>query len=330
VTRPIFVIGHPIGHSLSPAMHNAALAACGIDARYEAVDVAEDGLGVWIAGLRESDALGFNVTVPHKESVVAFLDALTGDATLTGAVNTVRRTDDGRLVGTNTDTLGIRRSLAEDASVSLRDQRVLLLGAGGAARAIALVALQDGARELVVANRHVDRAERLLAELAAAQHTDNLQSGHGGSMTFARPSAVDGAASIGASPSHKETSNSVTGSRTQTRAISLEAAELSNVIAASSVVINATSVGLRSMELPADPSPMASGSLAVDIVYNPPETAFLAAARQRGIRILPGLGMLIHQAAAAFELWTGTLAPIDVMRMAAAEALERQLNPRGA
>jgi shikimate dehydrogenase len=100
-------------------------------------------------------------------------------------------------------------------------------------------------------------------------------------------------------------------------------------MARASVVINATSVGLRSLELPADPSSMTPGSLAVDIVYNPLETAFLAAARAQGARALPGLGMLIHQAAASFELWTGEAAPVEVMRTAAEEALQRASSPVG-
>jgi shikimate dehydrogenase len=281
VTRRLYVIGHPIGHSLSPVMHNAALRACGLDLEYRAADVPPDGLGSWITGFLMSDDLGFNVTVPHKEAVLSYVHEVSGDARLVGAVNTVLRSgSDGKttLTGTNTDTVGFRRSLAEDAGASFRDQHVLLLGAGGAARAIALVALQDGAHELVVANRHVDRAEHLLGDLVKAS------------------------------------------TRTRCSAVSLDDPGAPEMVEAASIVVNATSVGLRSMEMPLDPAPMRPGSLAVDIVYDPPETAFLQAARKRGAHVLPGLGMLIHQAAAAFELWTGVRPPVDLMRMAAEEA----------
>jgi shikimate dehydrogenase len=281
MTRSIYVIGHPIGHSLSPAMHNAALAACGIDAEYRAADVEPSGLSAWVAELRQADALGFNVTVPHKEAILPHLDEVTGDAALVGAVNTVVKASQGspRLTGANTDTIGFRRSLAEEAGETLQGQRVLLLGAGGAARAITLVALQDGAAELVVANRHVERAQRLLDDLTPAS------------------------------------------TQTKRRAVGLEAPELPELIAGATVVVNATSVGLRSTEMPIDPGPMARGSLAVDIVYNPPETAFLQAAAKAGARTLPGLGMLVYQAAAAFTLWTGVEPPVGMMRAAAERAL---------
>jgi shikimate dehydrogenase len=277
-------VGHPIGHSLSPAIHNAALEACGIDARYRAVDVAPADLGDWVKNIRSSEALGFNVTVPHKEAVIPFLDEIGGDALRVGAVNTVVRSssaaDQVRLTGANTDTVGFRQSLAVEADTSLRDQRVVLLGAGGAARAIALVALQDGAAELIIANRHLERAERLLQDLDAR------------------------------------------GSATATRAVSLEDAALDHALESATIVVNATSVGLRSADLPLDPGPISVKSLVVDIVYNPPETAFLTAAARRGTRTLPGLGMLIYQAAAAFELWTGVPAPLSVMHEAGHKALQ--------
>jgi shikimate dehydrogenase len=142
MTRLAYVIGTPIGHSLSPHIHNAAFAACGIDARYEAADVGPDALSAWVAGVRQADVLGFSVTIPHKQAIAELVDTLEGDAELTGAVNTVivQRNASGAstLIGTNTDAIGFRRSLAEETDVSLQDQRVLILGAGGAARMIAV------------------------------------------------------------------------------------------------------------------------------------------------------------------------------------------------
>src|SRR6266540_3152202 len=121
MSRAIYVIGHPIGHSLSPAMHNAALEECGIDARYSAVDVPPADLEAWVAHLRANDAIGFNVTVPHKEAVLKHLDEIGGDAALVGAVNTVIRSPalsgrgSSKLVGANTDAIGFRKSLSEEA-----------------------------------------------------------------------------------------------------------------------------------------------------------------------------------------------------------------------
>jgi shikimate dehydrogenase len=281
MTRAAYVIGKPIGHSISPHMHNAAFAACSLDGRYEAVEIETSDLEAWAARMRGSDAYGFNVTVPHKEAIVRYLDDLEGDATLCGAVNTVRVLpgEQPRLVGTNTDTLGFRRSLREEAGTSLADQHAVLLGAGGAARAIAVVALQDGAAELVIANRHVERAHDLVASL-----------------------------------------NELIGS-THVRVVKLEPAALAPVLADADVLVNATSVGLRSWDVPIRTEMISPTSLVVDIVYNPLRTALLTGAERQGARVLGGLGMLVFQAAAAFELWTGVPAPVAAMRSAAEKAL---------
>jgi shikimate dehydrogenase len=163
MTSHAYVIGFPIGHSLSPHIHSAAFAAVGIDATLEAVAVPPEHLGEWVAEARRADVLGFCVTVPHKEAVASFLDTIEGDAQLAGAVNCVVMGE--QVVGTNTDTVGFRRSLADEAGVSLAHRNVVLLGAGGAARAVSVVALQDGARSLTVANRTITRATRLIADL---------------------------------------------------------------------------------------------------------------------------------------------------------------------
>jgi shikimate dehydrogenase len=263
-------------------MHNTAFAACGLDARYEAVELDSSHLETWVASIRDDEnTYGFNVTVPHKEAILPHLGGIEGDAELCHAVNTVRldRTNGIRLVGTNTDTLGFRRSLAEDADTSLRGQRVVILGAGGAARAITVVALQDGASEIVLANRHVERARELLNDLGAV--------------------AKD----------------------VPVRAVELAEGPLRTALPAATVVVNATSVGMRSQESPLDPELLPRSSLVVDIVYNPRHTALLDGARRRGAVVVEGLGMLVHQAAAAFEIWTGCPAPVRQMRDAAEHAL---------
>lgn len=292
--RRAYLIGHPTAHSISPAIHNAAFEACGIDAAYEAVDVPPSDLARWVLDIRRQHLLGFNVTVPHKETIVGYLDGADGDASRCGAVNTVvvdrSNASLPRLRGTNTDAAGFRRSLVEEAATTLGTQRVLLLGAGGAARAVALVALRDGASALWVVNRTPERADRLLKEL----------------------SSVAGA--------------------TACRSLALADPDLSRLFADATVVVNATSVGLGSGgDTPSSPPPspplggrgsdFRAGTLVVDLVYNPPRTAFLEAAERCGARILGGLGMLVYQAAAAFELWTGQPPPVGVMRAAAEQAL---------
>ena len=282
MTHRAYVIGTPIGHSLSPVMHNAAFTACGLDARYEAVELDGADLETWIASIRDDGATyGFNVTVPHKERILQHLGGIEGDAELCHAVNTVRldRANGVRLVGTNTDTLGFRQSLAEAADMSLRGQRVVILGAGGAARAITVVALQDGAAEIVLANRHIERARDLLNDLSGLAEDVPI------------------------------------------RAVELSADPVRTALATATVVINATSVGMRSRESPLDPDLLPRSGLVVDIVYNPRRTALLEGARRRGAVVVEGLGMLVHQAAAAFEIWTGRPAPVQQMRDAAEHAL---------
>jgi len=274
-----YVIGYPIRHSLSPVMHNAAFAALGIDAHYEGAEVQPADLPAWVKNARGPDLLGFNVTVPHKEAIVSLIDDIEGDAVLAGAVNTacIRGS---RLVGLNTDTVGFRRSVQQDAGAGLSRKKVVLLGAGGAARAVAVVALQDGAASLVVANRHVERARELLDSVTAC---------------------IEGA--------------------TETAAVELAPTALADPIAHADVIVNATSVGLQSTEVPIDPELIPPGALVVDLIYRPRDTVFLREARARGALVLGGLGMLVYQAAAAFEGWTHVGAPVEVMRAAAEHAL---------
>lgn len=158
------VLGHPIAHSLSPTMHRAALAELEADFEYLAFDIAPDDLGPAVDGLRAIGARGFNVTLPYKEAMMPLVNRLEDDAKAIGAVNTVIR--DGRhWVGTNTDAAGLVRSL-EEASVTLHGARVMILGAGGAARA-AVVGIRQAGAEIVVAARQTEKARSLASELGA-------------------------------------------------------------------------------------------------------------------------------------------------------------------
>jgi shikimate dehydrogenase len=179
VTRRVLLLAHPAGHSLSPAMHNAALRACGIDARYRAADVPPEALAAAVQGLRGDDVAGANVTIPHKVAVMRWLDEVTDAARAVGAVNTIVPTSHG-LVGDNTDGEGFLRALTE-LGVAPAGLEAVVLGAGGAARAVTLALLQAGAR-VTVYNRTRPRADRLAADLA----------GHG-ALTVIGEAAVAGA-----------------------------------------------------------------------------------------------------------------------------------------
>lgn len=275
--RKVGIIGHPLGHTLSPAFQQAAFDHLGIAATYRAYDLPPEEVPAFVAGLRAPDWLGVNVTVPHKERVRALLDAEGPEAAAVGAVNTIVN-DGGQLVGHNTDVVGFRDALAE-VGFAVRGARCVVLGAGGAARAVVYALRAGGAAEILVANRHVERAQRLLADLAP--HL---------------PSA----------------------------ALPLDAAALAPALVRCDLLVNSTSVGLRPGDAPLPDDRLPAQALVYDLVYNPPQTRFLAAAAARGARTLGGLSMLVGQGAASFTLWTGRPAPREVMRRAAEAALARR------
>ena len=159
------IIGHPIGHSISPVFQQVALDAIGFDGVYQPWDVAPGAVGEFIAGLRAPGTLGINVTVPHKEAVIPFLDEVDDWAATAGAVNTIVNRD-GRLTGHNTDGIGFLRALREGAGFEPQDQAVLVLGAGGSARGVVYALARAGAARLTIANRTLERAQRL-AQISA-------------------------------------------------------------------------------------------------------------------------------------------------------------------
>ena len=286
MTQRLGIIGYPLGHSASPAFQQAALDHLGIDATYEAWPVEPERLAERVRRLRAPDLLGFNVTVPHKEAIIPLLDEIDAAARDIGAVNAVVHRG-GRLVGANTDLGGFLRALREDGAYEPRGRSALLLGAGGAARAVAFALLAEGAARVAIANRSPERARVLADELAARF-----------------PAKVD--------------------------ALSLDAETLAPLLDADAMVdllVNCTSLGMAHGPAP-DASPIPAGlipatALVYDLVYNPPETPLLAAARRAGARTLGGLPMLVYQGAAAFRMWTGREAPVDVMMRAASAALQR-------
>jgi shikimate dehydrogenase len=282
MTKRIFLIGHPVGHSVSPAFQQAALDHYGLDVRYEAMDVDVASLPSVVTTLRDPDVMGANVTVPHKEATVALLDELEDGARLIGAVNTIENRD-WALVGHNTDARGFLRALKEDAGFDPKDKTALVLGAGGAARAVVVALAGAGVKSLVVANRTLERAEALVdslrSTLPSAGAVDLLDSDSLSSITAGSQLIVN-CTSVGMS--------GVTGQG----------------------------------ETPMRADLIPSSALVCDLVYNPRETPLMREAAAAGAQALGGLPMLVYQGAAAFELWTGKEAPIKVMFQAAEKALK--------
>jgi len=172
-TRLTGLLGHPVAHSKSPQMHNAAFADLGIDCRYLAFDVAPERIGEAGASIRALNMRGVNVTIPHKVAVIPYLDELSEEARLIGAVNTIVL-QDGRLIGHNTDGIGYISALREETGVTVIGKRVLLLGAGGAARAVAAQMALYGAAKLTVVAREAAKAEELACHLAHLTETDGI------------------------------------------------------------------------------------------------------------------------------------------------------------
>jgi shikimate dehydrogenase len=270
--------GQPVAENPTGAMQEAGFGALGLDWRYLTIEVAPRDLGAAVNGARAFGMQGFNLTIPHKVAVIGHLDELTPAASLIGAVNTVRR-DGTRLIGDNTDGKGFLKGVREDAGVDPRGSHVVVLGAGGAARAVVTELALAGAASITVVNRSRARGEAMASDLAAKT---------GASMAFV---PWGGEYRVG------------TGT---------------------DLLVQATSIGLfpdTDAAPPVDLSGAAPHLLVCDVVFNPPETRLLAAARARGLRVLDGLSMLVHQGTIAFELWTGQKAPEAVMKRALGEAL---------
>jgi len=161
------LFGHPVGHSLSPIMHNRAFDVCGLNYRYAAFDVLPEQIGQAVAAIRALGFRGVNVTIPHKVAVMPYLDEIDEEARIIGAVNTIVN-ENGRLIGYNTDGRGYVRSLIEETGIDLAAQKVLMLGAGGAARGVAVALLLQGVPDLIIANRSEDKAQSLVQDLQEA------------------------------------------------------------------------------------------------------------------------------------------------------------------
>jgi shikimate dehydrogenase len=280
--RVIGLIGMPLAHSASPVFQQAALDHCGVDARYELWETEIEELPVAVDRMREEDCLGANVTIPHKERILPLLDSLDPLAERIGAVNTVVNRD-GRLRGHNTDILGFGYALRREGEFDPRGCSAVLLGAGGAARAVAVALIDGGATSLTVTDIDQERAVSLLRHLAGEGQTALRRVSPGGEELSAAASVCQllvNCTPIGMRHSPAE------------------------------------------YDTPIAPELIPAGALVFDLVANPPETRLLVEARRRGARTVSGLAMLVYQGAESFRLWTGLEPPLDVMRRAARGAAD--------
>lgn len=267
------LIGWPVEHSISPAMHNAAFAALGLSEwRYDKMAIPSDVIKLSLRELRQHGYIGVNVTVPHKGAVMPFVQP-DDVARAVGAVNTIDFRDNR---GTNTDVSGFMSDLAAHG-IEVAGKQVIVLGAGGAARA-AVYGLHQAGAQIAIANRTPDRAHFLAQGLGIDAQVIRLAD----------------AAPLGAAPLKAD------------------------------LIVNCTTVGLwpavdespwpAALALPRD-------AIVYDMIYRPARTRLMAQAEAAGLRAIGGLGMLVRQGAAAFALWTGQDAPLDVMFDAARAAL---------
>ena len=275
------VFGHTVAHSLSPEIQNGALKEAGLAMRYTRFDIAPEELGAALGLSRDLEFVGVNLTVPHKIAGLALVDQADETARKIGAINTIKF-ERGKLRGFNTDGAGFARAIREEFSIDLRDLRILIVGAGGAARAIAWQCAKENCERLVIANRDLANANALCEELREF---------------FTGPRVLGPVARL--------------------QAIALEEAALRFQVANVDLVVNATPLGLnRNDPLPVPARLIEPHLMIYDTVYSSMPTAFVSGAVESGARAADGLSMLLHQGALAFEIWFDRPAPIAAMRKA--------------
>jgi len=264
------LIGYPLGHSLSPKIHTAALQACGLQGDYSLFPVhPEDiqGLKDLLARVRTGEISGLNVTIPHKQNVIELMDELSPTAKAIGAVNTIYLREN-KLIGDNTDAQGflsdLKRFLTLECDSLLSQKNALILGAGGSARAVVYALLNDG-WDVTVAARRIEQAGQL----------------------------------VNSFPSRKVKAITFTGLQSSTF----------------DLLVNATPIGMTpNIDQPPWPVDLSLPNAVIyDLVYNPRETKLVKDARAQGLNATTGLGMLIEQAALAFEIWTGHNPPRNIL-----------------
>ncbi len=270
-TRLAAVVAKPIKHSISPFIHNLSFENTGINGVYLAWEIAEEDLAVTMENVKRYDMFGLNISMPYKQAVIPYLDQLTKSAQLIGAVNTIIPRE-GQLIGHNTDGIGFFKSLDKLAGFQVQGKVMTVLGGGGAATAIIAQAALDGAAKIFV----FSRSQSIERHTATAQKIS------------------------------KETQVPI-------EVLPLEDSSLlQEKIFQSRLLVNGTSVGMDGKSLVVDEETiLPQNLLVVDVIYQPFETPFINFAKQQGATTVNGLGMLLFQAAEAFQIWTGKEMPTD-------------------
>ena len=274
------VFGDPVAHSRSPQMHNPALEACGIPARYCRLHIRPEELAEALRLLPQANFIGTNVTIPHKAGALRLMDEVDEHARKIGVVNTVV-VEGGRLLGFNTDGPGLSRAVRSEFGVDIRDLRVMVLGAGGGAgRAIATQCAIENCEKLILVNRTFEKARELAREL------ENF---------FKSPRLLGPSARLEAVP--------------------WEESALASRLASTDLVINATSCGMKRTDPAVLPASILQPHLMIyDTIYTAHRTPLVAAAEEAGARATNGLSMLLFQGALSFERWFNQDAPLEAMR----------------
>lgn len=291
MSRYVGLIGYPLKHSISPYFQQAALDYYQLDIRYEAWETAPSRLQDVINELRRPHNVGANVTVPYKEAVMPLLDEVDGLAGSIGAVNTIVKKDD-RLIGANTDVYGFVTALCNEGRFDPQGKRVIILGAGGAARAAGFALLQRQAASLAITDGILERARALATDLESY--------------------VLSSSPASGVSP-------------TEVVAFAWQRLSSESTFANCDLIVHCTTIGMKHSsqegESPLKLEVVPRGVLVYDLVYNPWPTPLLQLAEEAGAGALGGLPMLVYQGAASFKMWTGKEAPLDIMFAKAREVL---------
>jgi len=273
------VLGYPAKHSLSPLMQTAAFHALKINAEYKIFEVKPEELDDFLKSLSDGNIYGLNITIPYKEVVLNYLQWKSPEVRFIDAANTIIVKDKNYLEGWNTDGIGFYRDLTIDLKFNLSDNKVIVLGAGGAAKAVTNQLARHGAKTIVIYDIDKDKSLKLADKI---------------NKEFPKCKAL----SMG----------------------SIEGLDIKNI----DLLINATPIGMKDADPCLIKAEMLHKNLFVyDLIYNPPETKLLALAKKTGARTANGLGMLLHQGARSFELWTAQKAPIEIMRRALNEGVRK-------
>jgi len=271
--KDVYLLAYPAGHSVSPTMHNAAFQHLGLDFHYQAYEVSPDDLSKAIDKLREAQVAGSNVTVPHKQAVMPYMDSLSDVAQQIGAVNTIIN-QNGKLHGHNTDASGYLRAL-EDVNFNPEGKSVVMLGAGGAARAVLYALLNAKAKHVYIHNRTTDKALSLAEDFKSMGNTE------------AKVEAVT--------------------------IDNLEEAIKSCHLLVNTTSVGMVKNGIDPKVSPVPDGYLPTQGLVSDIVYIPAQPQLLVSAKQAGLATQNGLAMLVYQGAYSFKEWTGIDAPTEIM-----------------